>query len=60
MRAVWIATVTNIDWPSSKGLSSDQQKSEMIKMLDEFKANNINTVVFQARPCADVFLSFLY
>ncbi len=55
MRAVWIATVTNIDWPSSKGLSSDQQKAEMIKMLDEFKANNINTVVFQARPCADVF-----
>lgn len=55
MRAVWVATVTNLDWPSQKGLSSKQQQDEMIKMLDEFKATNINTVIFQARPCADVF-----
>jgi len=55
MRAVWIATVTNLDWPSAKGLSTQQQKDEMIRLLDEFKANNINTVIFQARPCADCF-----
>lgn len=55
MRAVWVATVTNIDWPSQKGLSTKQQQDEMIRMLDNFKANNINTVIFQARPCADVF-----
>lgn len=55
MRAVWIATVTNLDWPSKKGLSTQEQQDEMIRLLDEFKANNINTVVFQARPCADVY-----
>jgi uncharacterized lipoprotein YddW (UPF0748 family) len=55
MRAVWVATVSNLDWPSKKGLSAQQQQAEMIRMLDEFKANNINTVIFQARPCADVF-----
>lgn len=55
MRAVWVATVTNIDWPSQKGLTSKQQQDEMIRMLDDFKANNINTVIFQARPAADVF-----
>lgn len=55
MRAVWIATVTNLDWPSQKGLSTQEQKDEMIALLDEFKANNINTVVFQVRPCADVY-----
>lgn len=55
MRAVWIATVANIDWPSQKGLSTAQQQTEMIRMLDGFKDNNINTVIFQARPSADVF-----
>ncbi|RZJ10305.1 MAG: hypothetical protein EOP39_09130, partial [Rubrivivax sp.] len=27
-RAAWIATVTNIDWPSRKGLSADAQQVE--------------------------------
>ncbi len=55
MRAVWIATVTNLDWPSKKGLSTYEQKKEMIRLLDELQANNINTVIFQARPSADVY-----
>jgi uncharacterized lipoprotein YddW (UPF0748 family) len=55
MRGVWIATVANIDWPSSKGLTVEQQKKEMIGMLNGLKALNINTVVFQARPAADAF-----
>ncbi|MDP2337805.1 MAG: family 10 glycosylhydrolase [Bacteroidota bacterium] len=53
MRAVWIATVENIDWPSAKGLSTDQQKQEMIELLDQVVAYNMNTVVFQIRPDAD-------
>lgn len=53
MRAIWIATVENIDWPSAKGLSTDQQKQEMIEILDQVKAYNMNTVVFQIRPDAD-------
>ncbi len=53
MRAVWIATVENIDWPSAKGLTTDQQKKEMIEILDQVKAYNMNTVVFQVRPDAD-------
>lgn len=28
-RAVWIATVTNIDWPSKKGLTIEEQKQNM-------------------------------
>lgn len=57
MRAVWIATVENIDWPSSATLSSSQQKSELIALLDHVKAYNLNTVVFQIRPAADAFYS---
>ncbi len=55
MRAVWIATVTNLDWPSKKGLSSKEQQIEMTNLLDNLQANNINTVIFQARPCADAY-----
>ncbi|MDR0872360.1 MAG: family 10 glycosylhydrolase [Prevotellaceae bacterium] len=55
MRGVWIATVTNIDFPSKDTLSVTQQKQELRTMLDRFAAMNINTVVFQARPAADAF-----
>lgn len=53
MRAVWIATVENIDWPSTSQLSTDQQQAEMIALLDSVKAYNMNTIVFQIRPDAD-------
>jgi len=53
MRAVWIATVANIDWPNRNRLGVEEQRADLIKILDEFKRNNINTVVFQIRPTAD-------
>ena len=55
MRAVWIATIANIDWPSSSGLSSEQQQKEFLELLDLCKAYNMNTVVFQIRPASDAF-----
>lgn len=55
MRAVWIATVANIDWPSRSNLSVRDQQQEMRVMLDQLAQSNINTVVFQARPTADAF-----
>jgi uncharacterized lipoprotein YddW (UPF0748 family) len=55
MRAVWIATVANIDWPSQKNLTTRAQREEMRKMLDEFAKNNINAIVMQIRPTADAF-----
>lgn len=55
IRGVWIATVANIDWPSQKGLPPEDQKQEMINLLDNVKAYNMNTVIFQIRPTADAF-----
>ncbi len=55
MRAVWIATVANIDWPSKPSLSTEQQKTELTKLLDYVKVYNLNTIVFQIRPAADAF-----
>ncbi len=55
MRAVWIATVANIDWPSQRNLTSKAQREEMRTMLDGFVKNNINAIVLQIRPTADAF-----
>jgi uncharacterized lipoprotein YddW (UPF0748 family) len=59
MRAVWVATVANIDWPSQRNLSPKAQREEMRTMLDEFARNNINTIVMQIRPTADAFFPSL-
>ena len=52
-RGVWVATVANIDWPSKPGLPQDQQKNELIAILDRCKLMNLNAVVFQIRPMCD-------
>ena len=54
-RAVWIATVDNIDWPSRKALPVDSQKAEFIRLLDLHKTNGMNAVIMQVRPATDAF-----
>jgi uncharacterized lipoprotein YddW (UPF0748 family) len=54
-RAVWIATVENIDWPSRKGLPVEIQKQEFINLLDKQQRNGMNAVIVQIRPVADAF-----
>ncbi len=60
MRAVWIATVKNVDYPSNKNLSVEEQKKEFIDMLDVFSKIGINAVFFQVRPAADAFFQSDY
>ncbi|AQT83816.1 hypothetical protein B1222_04445 [Paenibacillus larvae subsp. pulvifaciens] len=55
LRGTWISTVFNIDWPSRKGLPSEQQKQEFIQILDDVKQMGMNAVVVQVRPMADAF-----
>jgi uncharacterized lipoprotein YddW (UPF0748 family) len=52
-RGAYIATVSNIDWPSDKNLSSEKQKTELIDILDKLKAAGINAVIFQIRTECD-------
>ena len=54
-RGVWIATVENIDWPSSPGMSVAQQKAELIAQLDAHQRTGINAIMLQIRPAADAF-----
>ena len=52
-RAAWIATVDNIDFPSKRNLSIDEQKSELIRDLDLAQKLKLNAVIFQVRPMCD-------
>lgn len=55
LRAVWIATVSNIDFPSKPALKSDLQKEEFIRLADMHKLNGMNALVVQIRPATDAF-----
>jgi len=52
-RAVWIATVDNIDFPSKRNLTIEQQKTEIIKDLELAESLKMNAVIFQVRPMCD-------
>ncbi len=54
-RGVWVATVANIDWPSKRGLTAEEQKKELITLLDQFRKLNFNAIVLQVRPMCDSF-----
>ncbi len=54
-RAVWVATVANIDWPSRPGLPVTVQKQEIQEILDMHKRNGMNAIILQVRPCGDAF-----
>ncbi|MBC8126567.1 MAG: family 10 glycosylhydrolase [Gloeobacteraceae cyanobacterium ES-bin-144] len=52
-RGAWIATVYNLDWPSSKGLSAGSQQAELSAILDKVAALKMNAVMFQVRTQCD-------
>lgn len=52
-RGVWVATVANIDWPSSRSLFTEQQKAELIAILEKARSLNLNAIVLQVRPACD-------
>jgi len=54
-RAVWVATVNNIDWPSKSGLPTEMQKKEAIDLLDKQVRNGMNAIIMQVRPASDAF-----
>ncbi len=60
MRAVWVATVRNIDWPSKAGLTVNEQKSELINLLNVHQENGMNAIVFQVRPACDALYNSKY
>ena len=55
-RATWLATVSGIDWPKTRATNDtkrEQQKQELIDILDKMKAGNMNAVCMQVRSLCD-------
>ncbi|TAH22794.1 MAG: glycoside hydrolase [Cytophagales bacterium] len=55
LRAVWIATVANTDFPTKKNLHPFQQQEEFSKLLEKHQEIGINAVIVQVRPSTDAF-----
>ncbi len=52
-RGAWIATVGNIDWPSKPGLTTEQQKNELLAIFDRATQLRLNALIFQVRTSCD-------
>ncbi|MDQ6612409.1 MAG: family 10 glycosylhydrolase [Gemmatimonadota bacterium] len=52
-RGVWVASVSNIDWPSRRTLSTAESQAELLALLDRAAALHLNAVILQVRPAAD-------
>jgi beta-glucosidase-like glycosyl hydrolase/uncharacterized lipoprotein YddW (UPF0748 family) len=52
-RGVWVASVSNIDWPSRPGLPADSQRAELLAILDRAVELRLNAVILQVRPAGD-------
>lgn len=58
LRATWIATVANIDFPSKESLNDgvitkDEYMKDFTKILNRVQEMNLNTVIFQVSPMLD-------
>lgn len=51
-RGVWLTTVNGLDWPRTKATgaaSRERQKTELIRILDQYQQLHLNTVLLQTR-----------
>lgn len=56
-RAVWITTLSGLDWPKTKAnspINRERQKAELCNQLDALKKANFNTILLQVRLRDDV------
>ncbi|MBP1964480.1 family 10 glycosylhydrolase [Paenibacillus aceris] len=55
LRAAWIASVENIDWPQKGVVTPEAQKQSFTALLDDLAKMGMNAVVVQVKPTADAF-----
>jgi uncharacterized lipoprotein YddW (UPF0748 family) len=53
LRAVWVASVGNIDFPSRSGLTAAEQQAELDALVATVADAHLNAIVFQVRPEGD-------
>ncbi|MCL2664734.1 MAG: family 10 glycosylhydrolase [Defluviitaleaceae bacterium] len=54
-RAVWVATVLNLDYPSATDLTADGLRREADEIIAMAVDIGLNAIVLQVRPCSDAF-----
>jgi uncharacterized lipoprotein YddW (UPF0748 family)/N-acetylmuramoyl-L-alanine amidase len=54
-RAVWVASVLNLDFPSSQGLTADEMKREIDAIVSRTAVLGLNAIIYQVRPTGDSF-----
>ena len=59
-RAAWIATVVNLDWPSSRYATPGSQQQDLINLLELLKNAGINAVLLQIRTECDALYASSY
>lgn len=52
-RGAWIATVTNLDWPTSRTASVAAQQAELRNEIEQLHRSGINAIIFQIRTEGD-------
>ncbi len=52
-RGTWVASVHNLDWPSSSALSPNSQRAQLLAILDNAQRLKLNAVILQVRPNSD-------
>ena len=63
LRATWLATVQNIDWPKTKVTSDatrQQQQKELTDILDKLAAGNLHACFMQVRSLCDAMYQSSY
>jgi uncharacterized lipoprotein YddW (UPF0748 family) len=53
LRGLWVATVSNLDWPTRRGLSANAMRKELVALVSGARQIGVNALVFQVRPEGD-------
>jgi len=60
MRAAWVATVKNIDWPTSYEITPGEQVKEIVNQFEALRDAGINAIFFQIRTECDALYNSNY
>jgi uncharacterized lipoprotein YddW (UPF0748 family)/N-acetylmuramoyl-L-alanine amidase len=52
-RAVWVASVLNLDYPSKKALPVEKMMAEADDIINRARETGLNAIILQVRPCSD-------
>ncbi len=57
MRAAWVATVINLDWPTSPTQSPTINEADLVTLIDQLSLAGMNAIIFQIRTECDALYS---